>query len=106
MEEYSELEAYKHLLSVAENIINSLQTDPNIVDKYNKLKSALMNKITNDPSSIQLTHLRKLLTTYKYVSGSLLEVISEFENQIEGDMERSIFSKKVIGVVKEWELRI
>ena len=34
MEEYTELEAYKHLLSVTENIIVSLSTQQDIIKKY------------------------------------------------------------------------
>ena len=82
MQEYTEAEAYKHLLSVAQNIIDSLQTDPNIINKYQTLKSALMSKITQDPIAQQLTYTRKLLSTYKYVTSSLIEVINEFERQI------------------------
>lgn len=73
IEEYSELEAYRHLLSVAENIINSLQTDPNILNKYHQLKTALLHKVSpNAEVSSQHTHHRKLLNTYKYVASSLL----------------------------------
>jgi|JI9StandDraft_2_1071091.scaffolds.fasta_scaffold332300_1 hypothetical protein len=78
MEEYTETEAYKHLLSVAENIIDSLQTDPNIIHKYETLKSALLNKITHDPINQQLTHTRRLLSAYKYVTSSLIDIIAEF----------------------------
>jgi hypothetical protein len=73
IEEYSEVEVYKHLLSVAENIMNSLQTDPNILNKYNQLKTALLQKVSGNPdTSSQLAHQRKLLNTYKYVASSLL----------------------------------
>lgn len=76
MEEYSEAEAYKHLLSIAENILNSVQTDSNILDKYHKLKAAVLSKITPDSNS-QLPH-RKLLATYKYLASSCLQVMGEF----------------------------
>lgn len=67
---------------MAENIIDSLQTDPNIVHKYHTLKAALLNKITHDPINQQLAHSRKLLSAYKYITSSLLQILSEFENQI------------------------
>ena len=41
-----------------------------------------MSKITQDPIAQQLTYTRKLLSTYKYVTSSLIEVINEFERQI------------------------
>jgi hypothetical protein len=83
-----------------------VHTDPKIIDKYYALKSALLAKINHDPSAQQLTHSRKLLSTYKYVTASLIELIAEFETQIESSMERSHYNRKVIGVVKEWELRL
>lgn len=63
---------------MAENIIDSLQTDPKIINKYQSLKVALLAKITHDPIQQQLTYTRKLLNTYKYISSSVLEVIAEF----------------------------
>lgn len=101
------METYKHLLSVAESIINSVQADPNLISKYNQLKGALLQKSagTSDSSS-QQAHQRKLLSTYKYISSSLLDVMGEFELQIEGSMQRLDYNKKVIAIVKEWELRL
>jgi hypothetical protein len=100
MEEYSEAEAYKRLLEIAESILNSTQTDSNILEKYQKLKAAMLAKITVDPATWQLTYLRKILQSYKYVTSSLIEVIAEFESQIEEGRERQSYNKKVIGIVK------
>lgn len=52
MEEYSEAEAYKRLLEIAESIISSTQTDANILEKYEKLKAALLAKITVDSATL------------------------------------------------------
>jgi hypothetical protein len=78
MEEQCEVETYRHLLSVAESIINSLQTDPNIITKYNQLKSALLQKAASSDLPSQQAHTRKLLSAYKYVASSLLDIMAEF----------------------------
>lgn len=106
MEEYSEAEAYKRLLEIAESILSSTQTDANILQKYEKLKAALLAKVTGDPCAGQAGHLRRLLQCYKYVTSSAIEAVGEFEAQIEAGMQRAAYNKKVIGVVKEWELRL
>lgn len=95
------------MLSVAESIINSVQADPNLISKYNQLKGALLQKAAgSSDSSSQQAHQRKLLNAYKYISSSLLDVMGEFELQIEGSMQRLDYNKKVIAIVKEWELRL
>jgi hypothetical protein len=66
------------LLEIAESILSSTKTDANILEKYDKLKSAMLAKITIYPAASQLAHLRKILQSYKYVTSSLLEVIAEF----------------------------
>ena len=76
MEEYTQIDAYKRLLEIAQSILNSIQTDPNILEKYHKLKAAMMSKITLDPSITQSAFNKKLLQSYKYVTGSFLEVIT------------------------------
>ncbi len=72
MEEYTEAEAYKRLLEIAESILSSTQTDANILQKYEKLKGAMLAKITTDPSAYQLSCMRKMLQSYKYVTSSLI----------------------------------
>jgi hypothetical protein len=59
-----------------------VQTDSNILEKYNKLKSAVLTKISNDSSSQQLSVNKKLLQSYKYITSSFIDVISEFEGEI------------------------
>lgn len=44
-EELSEAEAYRHLLEVAENIIESMDPDREIMAKYEALKKAVRSKI-------------------------------------------------------------
>lgn len=44
-EELTEAEAYKHLLEVAENIIESMDPDREIMAKYEALKKAVKSKI-------------------------------------------------------------
>jgi len=83
-----------------------MQTDGNIVSKYNQLKAALLQKVTGSESSSLQAHHRKLLNTYKYISSSLLDIMAEFEAQIEANMHRLDYNKKVIAIVKEWELRL
>lgn len=46
MEEYTEVEAYKHLLEITENIIQSLNTQKDIINKYEALKYSILSKIT------------------------------------------------------------
>jgi hypothetical protein len=40
------------------------------------------------------------------VTSSVIEAVGEFEAQIEQGQQRPSYNKKVIGVVKEWELRL
>lgn len=68
---------------MAESIIDSVQPDPSILHKYSTLKTALLNKTTVDPLSQQLSTTKRLLTTYKYLTSSLLDAITQFETQIE-----------------------
>ena len=106
LEDCSENEAYRHLLSVAENILNSLSPDSSIIDKYYRLKSAILSKAFPDSPAHSPSHTKKLLSAYKYVTGSLIEAVTQFEAQIESQMEREVFSNRVVGMVKEWEIRL
>jgi hypothetical protein len=66
----------------------------------------LLAKVTVEPANWQAGYMRKLLQCYKYVTSSVIEAVAEFETQIEEGRERQSYNKKVIGVVKEWELRL
>ena len=55
MEEYTEVEAYKHLLEITENIIVSLNTQQEIVSKYETLKKSILNKIVGKDTSYYTT---------------------------------------------------
>ena len=66
MEQYTELNAYKHLLEVTENILYSLQPDSQILLKYESLKKAVFNKVT----SFDLKPQQALNRTYKNASFS------------------------------------
>lgn len=97
MEEYTEVEAYKHLLSVTENIILSLSTQQEILKKYETLKKSILSKIITKDSS----HSTLLLDLYRDQIDSMLKCVTMFENEIEGEMSKSTFLSGVQPILAE-----
>ena len=77
MEEYTEVEAYKHLLEITENIIQSLNTQKDIINKYEALKYSILSKIT--PSINSESYQNLFLNIYKEYTQIIFKAITHFE---------------------------
>lgn len=113
--QYSELEAYKQLLEVTENILTSLTTEPEIMKKYSTLKKSIISKIVpasaNHESGSEIrnrqryheedkTFLFKIIATYKLITDSFIGGLTLFEQEIEGEMNNKNFAKKCSKIKK------
>lgn len=76
MGELTEVEGYKQLLDVTENIIASLTTEEDIMNKYHKLKKSILAKITI-PSNSQ-SYNSKIVSAYKEITQQILQGITHF----------------------------
>lgn len=101
MAELSELEAYKQLLELTENLVTSLAPGEELLRKYQTLKKSILSKMS--PSSINTSnqaYSSKISIAYKEVIAQLLEGLGYFEAEIEGEMSRSSFLKNSKRVVE------
>jgi hypothetical protein len=103
MNELTELDAYKQLLEVTENILHELTPEEAIISKYHTLKKSILSKIRQPTSSSIPNYNPLLLGCYKSLARRILDCIAHFESEIEGEMSKAAFLQNSVRVIKEVE---